>query len=366
LVQRWSRLTAKARLDATELAPYITPLHCHSPYMEHLYDYLSFLAKSATVVGALLVLAAGLTAMGLRRQVSAEGHLEVRHLNDKLRAMSRSLSQAFTPTSEFKKIAKREDKRYAKERKQGDRRRVFVLDFNGDLQASAVGALRNEVTAVLTSARNGDEVVVRVESPGGMVHAYGLAASQLARVRQAGIRLTTVVDKVAASGGYLVAAVAERVVAAPFALVGSIGVMAQVPNVHRLLKNHDIDVEVLTAGKYKRTLTVLGENTEQGRAKFIEELEDVHVLFQDFVATNRPTLDIAAVATGESWYGRRALDRKLVDELMTSDEYLMRACEDADVFELRWVEHKRPIERVLEKFVGFRSKSADLVHTRIS
>ena len=209
--------------------------------------------------------------------------------------------------------------------------------------------MRLEVSAVLTMATAADEVVVCIESPGGMVHSYGLAASQLTRIRNKGIPLTTVVDMVAASGGYLMAAVANRVLAAPFALVGSIGVVAQVPNVHRLLKKNDVDVEVLTAGKYKRTLTVLGENTEEGRQKFVEELEDVHALFQEFVAENRPALDLDVVATGEAWYGKRALDLGLVDELSTSDEYLMNRCEQGEVFEVKWVEHKKPIDKLLGK-----------------
>ena len=225
------------------------------------------------------------------------------------------------------------------------------LDFDGDLQASKVDDLRNEITAVLTSAREQDEVLVRIESPGGMVHGYGLAASQLERVRARKIRLVTAVDKVAASGGYLMASVSDHIIAAPFALVGSIGVVAQVPNVHRLLKKHDVDVEVLTAGKYKRTLTVFGENTAQGRAKFVEELEDVHALFQEFVQANRPQVSLEEIATGEAWYGQRALTHRLVDELSTSDAYLTRACEQADVFEVRWVAHKKPIERVLAQFV---------------
>ena len=155
------------------------------------------------------------------------------------------------------------------------------------------------------------------------------------------------VDQVAASGGYLMAAVANKVIAAPFAVVGSIGVVAEIPNVHRLLKKNDVDVEVITAGRYKRTLTVLGENTDEGRRKFTEELEDLHVLFQEFVNEQRPGVELEKVATGEAWYGRRAIELNLVDEITTSDEYLMRRCAEADVFEVRWVEHKKPLERVL-------------------
>ena len=234
----------------------------------------------------------------------------------------------------------------------GRRSCVYALTFEGDMDASKVSFLRHEVNAILTKAEEGDEVVARVKSFGGRVHGYGLAASQLQRVREHGLKLVVAVDQVAASGGYLMAAVANRVIAAPFALVGSIGVVAEIPNIHRLLKKHDVDVEVVTAGRYKRTLTVLGENTEEGRRKFTEELEDLHTLFQEFVTDKRPGVDLQKVATGEAWYGQRAIDLNLVDELMTSDEYLMRRCGDADVFEVRWVEHKKPLERMLAQVEG--------------
>jgi serine protease SohB len=266
--------------------------------------------------------------------------------------MKRSLEGASLSASGLRRLqreARRADRARAKRREDG-RRRVFALTFHGDIVASRIDALRNEVTAVLTTARPEDEIVVRVESSGGLVHAYGLAASQLKRIRQQGLRLVVAIDKVAASGGYLVASVADRILAAPFAVIGSIGVLAQVPNVHRLLKRHAVDVEVLTAGKYKRTLSFLGENTEEGRAKFREELEDVHALFKEFVLANRPRLDMTVVATGETWYGARAVDRGLVDEIATSDEYLTRATADADVFEERWVEHRRPLDRLLGRF----------------
>src|SRR4051794_18386256 len=243
--------------------------------MEYFYDYLSFFAKAATIVVALIVLIGIAMSLGSRRGgVEGGGHLDVRKLNDRLDDMNRALRQAFLVPSLFKKFLKSEEKerkRTTKSRASADdaRRRVYVLDFHGDLAASKVDYLRNEITAVLTSAREQDKVLVRIESPGGLVHSYGLAASQLERVRERKIRLVAAVDKVAASGGYLMASVADHIIAAPFALIGSIGVVAQIPNVHRLLKKHDVDVEVLTAGKYKRTLTVFGENTDQGRAKFV-------------------------------------------------------------------------------------------------
>lgn len=355
--------------------------------MEFLYDYLGFFAKTATVVVAAIVVITAISAAGAHRAMRhrrATGHVEVQRFNDKLRDMGRVLEEASLPHSVAKKRRKQEAKaekarRKAQKREQkksqqeGDpqkddekpRRRVFVLDFKGDIGAHAVDALRLEVTAVLAAAAEGDEVVVRVESAGGTVHGYGLAASQLARVRSAGHTLTSVVDKVAASGGYLMAAVADRVLAAPFAVVGSIGVVAQIPNVHRLLKKHDVDVEVLTAGRHKRTLDIFGENTPEGREKLQEELHDVHALFQEYVRDWRPSLDIDAVSTGEAWYGQRALDRALVDEIATSDEYLVRACEDADVFEVSWEEPKRPVERLMGQFATGLGQAADRLLARI-
>jgi serine protease SohB len=347
--------------------------------MEYVYDYLTFLAQTATIVVALLVLMSGLAAYGLRRQRSTTGHLEVRKLNDVYADLKHGIQQSTLPSAAVRRQRKQErrsDKRKAKReakaiRRGGTeldrmRRRIYVIDFHGDIYPSQVKELRTEVTAVVGVARDGDEVVLRLESSGGMVHGYGLAASQLDRIRRRGIPLVVSVDKVAASGGYLMAAVASRILAAPFAVVGSIGVIAQIPNVHRLLKRHDVDVEVLTAGKYKRTLTVLGENTEEGRQKFIEELEDVHLLFQEFVGTHRAELDLDKVATGETWYGQQAVDLKLIDEISTSDEYLLKASEDADIYEVRWVEHKRPIERLLAQVEGSLDRVAARAVERIS
>ena len=320
--------------------------------MDYLFDYVSFLAKAVTVVVAIVLAVAAIAAAGGRRHRHApRGHVEVTRLNDRLRELGHALAQAMSAPGEFKKRLKEENKQLKRARKeQAERPRLFVIAFEGDLEASGIHGLRQEITAILTTAREGDEVLVRIESGGGLVHAYGLGASQLSRIKGRGIRLVAAIDKIAASGGYLMAAVADRIVAAPFAVVGSIGVAAQVPNVHRLLKKNDVDVEVLTAGEYKRTLTVFGENTEKGRAKFLEELEDVHMLFKEFVGDNRPDLDMGIVATGEAWYGQRAIERKLVDEIRTSDEYLMAACDENDVLEVKWVEPRKPVERLLEQW----------------
>ena len=201
--------------------------------------------------------------------------------------------------------------------------------------------------------REGDEILVKVESPGGLVHGYGLAASQLRRIRDAEVHLTIAVDKVAASGGYMMACVADRIIAAPFAVLGSIGVLAQLPNFHKLLKKNDIDFELYTAGEYKRTLTMFGENTQKGREKFVEELEQTHGLFKEFVAANRPQLDIDKVATGEVWYGQQAVQEGLVDDLQTSDAFVQERLQDWDVFDVRFVHKKNWQEKL-----GFAAEGA--------
>ncbi|MBT8436724.1 MAG: protease SohB [Woeseia sp.] len=333
--------------------------------MEFLFDYGLFAAKLATFVIALLVVV--LVSVFATRQArkSRKGHIETTRVNDEIDAMRIALDAGVSDPDTFKLHIKQKQREQKIERKarrkalkkavkddtagetQADAKpRVFVLDFDGDLRALAVTRLRREITAVLSMAQASDDVLVRLESRGGMVHAYGLAASQLQRIKEHGIGLTVCVDKVAASGGYMMACVANKILAAPFAILGSIGVIAQLPNFNRLLKKHDIDFELITAGEYKRTLTLLGENTEKGREKFIEEIEDIHLLFKEFVTQHRPGLDIDRVATGESWFGQRALDLGLVDDLITSDEYITRACEEADVFEVRYVERKPLPERL--------------------
>lgn len=288
-------------------------------------EYLLFAAKALTLVlAALVMMVAAVAVAGRNRRVVEKGRLEIIDWSAEVRAMGDALDSAMATPKQRRLLrrAARKHHRTPDMAAEASPRRVFVMDFDGDLQASGVDALRQEITAVLTRAGTGDEVVVRLESAGGLVHGYGLAASQLGRVTAAGVTLTVCVDRVAASGGYLMACVADRILAAPFAILGSIGVMAQIPNIHRLLKRHDIDIELLTAGQYKRTLTVLGENTEEGRRKFQQDLETVHELFKRHVATRRTTLDIDRVATGEIWLGTQALEHNLIDGVQTSDEYL--------------------------------------------
>ncbi|MCA1778861.1 MAG: protease SohB, partial [Xanthomonadaceae bacterium] len=174
----------------------------------------------------------------------------------------------------------------------------------------------------------------------------------LKRIRDRGIRLTVTVDKVAASGGYMMACVADRIIAAPFAILGSIGVIASMPNFNRVLKKHDIDYEQFMAGEYKRTVTLFGENTDRERDKFQHDIEDVHALFKEFVHSHRAQVDLEKAATGEYWYGVRALDLKLADELLTSDDYLLGASAQADLYQLRWETEKSWLERFTPESVS--------------
>ena len=294
--------------------------------MDYLYDLLLFVAKSLV-----LVLAIGGTLafviVTAARQKSRKGQLELHDLSAEFEQTSEQLHSSLLDEEKAKaghNQPKRERKAMKKEEATVDHKpRLFVIDFKGGMEAKEVASLREEVTAVLTLATEQDEVLVRVESGGGVVHGYGLCASQLQRLRDRGLHLTVAIDKVAASGGYMMACVAQHIIAAPFAIVGSIGVVAQLPNFHRLLQKHDIDYEQHTAGQYKRTLTLFGENDEAGRQKFREELESGHQQFRSFVARHRPRIELDKVATGEHWLASEALQLELVDELRTSDDYLL-------------------------------------------
>ncbi|HBO70993.1 MAG TPA: protease SohB [Acinetobacter sp.] len=265
--------------------------------------------------------------------------IRISHLNARVNEQRKRIAQTTASRLELLQLVQQLAKE-AKIRKKSDQK-IYVLDFKGDVQASAVDTIREEITLILATAKAGhDRVVVRLESPGGMVHGYGLAAAQLVRLRDAGFNVTICVDKVAASGGYMMACIANEIISAPFAVVGSIGVVAQVPNFNRLLKQHNVDFELYTAGEYKRTVTMFGENTPEGKAKFEEELQQTHSLFKHFVEKYRPQLEVAKVATGEHWYGEDARELNLVDKLQTSDEYILSLLPKHDVYVINT--RKRP------------------------
>ncbi|WP_455218469.1 protease SohB [Kaarinaea lacus] len=311
---------------------------------EFFFDYGLFLAKTVTIVLAFAAVVVFVISMAGRKQAEKRDTIEIKKLNKKYDDMAMAMNLSMLHKEGVKKYLK-EEKAKLKAIEKGSRdneskKRIFVVNFHGDIRASGVATLREEITAILTVANESDEIFVRLESSGGVVHGYGLAASQLMRVREKNIPLTVSVDKVAASGGYMMACVANRILAAPFAIIGSIGVIAQIPNFNKVLKKHDIEYDQFTAGEFKRTVTMFGENTREAKEKFKEEIEDIHVLFKDFIVSNRPNVDIARVSTGESWPGTRALERNLVDELKTSDDYLLESSKQADIYEIKYISKK--------------------------
>src|SRR5690554_959883 len=295
-------------------------------------DYGSFLLKTVTIVFA-VVFVVGMVANAAQRQKSSEGELQIDNLSDGLRDTVNDMRLSLASGKARKQLAKALKKEKPSD---AEKSRLFLIDFKGSMDAKEVESLRREVTAIISVASDKDEVLVKLESPGGVVHGYGLAAAQLKRLRDHKLKVTIAVDKVAASGGYMMACVGEEIVAAPFAVIGSIGVLAQIPNFHKVLKKNDIDFEQITAGEYKRTLTVFGENTDKGREKFKEEIESIHDMFKRFVKSQREQLDIDAVATGEVWYGEEALAKGLVDRIATSDDLLLEAVKSKDVIRVRY------------------------------
>ncbi len=316
---------------------------------EALIDYGLFLAKTLTLLFGigflLLLLVRARKAMGSWE----EDRLEIVSLNKRYRSLAHQIKQASLGHKDFLKFLKAENKakKGADEKKKAPQKRLFVLDFHGDLKATETAELRELITCILLEAQEGDEVLLRLENAGGLVSEHGFAAAQLLRLRRQGLRLTVSVDRVAASGGYLMAAVADRIIAAPFAVLGSIGVVAQLPNFHRVLERHGIEYELHTAGEYKRTLTLFGQNTEEGRNKVREQLEAIHSLFKAFIREHRPHLDLSRVATGEYWHGQQALELGLVDAIETSDDFLLAAARERAIYKIAYHAHKRPLERLL-------------------
>ena len=336
-----------------------------------------FLAKAATLVVAIVIVLGAVAASGNRQRKSGrKGQIKVTHLNEHYDDLKDTLRHSVLAKEQLKQVHKNEKKQAkleAKEQAKSDKeaakhadavtdpesgestqrkKRVYVLTFTGNIAADEVTSLREEITAVLTLAEPSDEVVLRLESPGGMVHAYGLASSQLLRIKSRQIPLTICVDKVAASGGYMMACLADRLVSAPFAIIGSIGVLVQLPNFHRVLKKNDIDYEIISAGEFKRTLTQFGEITQKGRDKVQEEVETMHDIFKAWIKDHRPSVDIDKIATGETWVGTQAKERYMVDEIKTSDECIVSACETADVYEVEYELPKSLQEKIGGAFQG--------------
>ncbi len=319
--------------------------------MEYLVEFLLFFAKTLIVILAIVIPIMLISALAVRQRQHQKEHLEVNHINRRYENMSNTINAAQLPKKEFKDQLKKQKKEHKSSDKGKvdagkEKNHIYVCKFKGDLEASEIDRLREEITAILTVAQPTDEIVINVESRGGVVHGYGFAASQLQRIKDKNIALTVAVDKVAASGGYLMACVADKIIAAPFAIVGSVGVLAQFPNFHRMLEKHDIDFQEYTAGEYKRTVGMFSEPTAKGKAKLLEEIQETHSLFKNFVSQNRPQLNVDKISTGEHWYGSQALDLNLVDELRTSDDYLLEASQKSNIYEVKYVLKQSLSERL--------------------
>ncbi len=326
--------------------------------MEFLIELGLFLAKAVVIVIAVIMILGAIASNLHRPKEHAQGHIDILDITQKFKDLKEQLMAEMLDKKALKSLLKKEQKAQKSEKKKlkksekstgneiEEKSRLFVIDFDGDIHAHAVANLREEISAILTIAREQDEVLLRLESPGGVVHGYGHAASQLKRLSTQQIALTVAVDEVAASGGYMMACVADKILAAPFAIIGSIGVIAEMPNFNRLLKKHDIDIELHTAGEFKRTLTMLGENTDAGRQKFKQELDEAHDLFKSWVKGNRTVLEIDKVATGEHWFGEQALDLKLIDQLGTSDDFIMEKTSSHEVYEISFQQPKQLSSRL--------------------
>ena len=344
--------------------------------MEFLIEYGMFLARVATILIAIIIVVGVIASSGQKqKKIGKGGSIIVTALNDHINDLREALRLSILDKDDLKALHKKEKKKSkaelkeqkesVKKAKDADenlikKKRYFVLNFTGNIAADAVASLREEITAILSLATSDDEVVLRLESPGGMVHAYGLASSQLLRIKNEKIPLTICVDKVAASGGYMMACLADKLIAAPFAIIGSIGVLVQLPNFHRVLKKYEVDYEIISAGEYKRTLTNFGEITPKAREKVKDDVENIHDIFKTWVKEYRPSIEIDKIATGETWVGSQAKERYMVDELKTSDEYIVGACKDSEVFEIEY-EFKKTIQ---EKFSSVLEESAAKLFSR--
>lgn len=318
---------------------------------EQLIEFGLFFLKTAVIVVAILIVLTNIIAASLKSKDDNQPKVKFKNKSKEYKKRKQDIDLIFLDSKKAKKakkLAAKEDKKSEKKGLTPQLPKLFVLNFNGDIKASQSENLSNEISHILECAKPNDQVLLKLESPGGMVSGYGLAASELKRVKDAGLKLTVAVDKVAASGGYMMACVADHIMAAPFAIIGSIGVVAQIPNFNKLLKKNSIDYEVITAGKFKRTLTVFGENTDDGREKFKEQLEDIHILFKDFVTSNRPQLtdNIENIATGEYWFGEQCVEKKLIDEVKTSEDFLFKNKDQYEIYEVTTEKKKSFVEKL--------------------
>ncbi len=327
--------------------------------MEHIIEFAIFGGKALVIIIGIIVVLLTIASLALKNKPEKES-LEVKNLNKKFKKYTQKLNEGTLEKKELKKYLKSVKAENKKSSKSSTNNKVYVLEFIGDKKASAVDTFAQEISAVLCVAKPEDEIVVNIESPGGYVHTYGLAAAQLERIKKQGCKLTICVDKVAASGGYLMACTGDQILAAPFAIVGSIGVIAQIPNFNKILKKNDVEFKEITAGEYKRSVSLFGELTEKGIKKFTEDIENTHSLFKNFVSKYRTKMDISKIATGEIWYGIDAINNGLVDLVSTSDEYLFSKKDSSQIYSVKIVTKKS----IADKLSGSAAKIMNMFTNR--
>ena len=320
-------------------------------------EIVLFALKTGLIVIGLLavILIPLLAAQGRGSKDREKKKLSFENLKDKLKNRTVELQSRILDKKNLKLYLKNLKKKGNAEKK--DLPKSYVLEFMGDKTASQTENLREEISLILKVAKPEDEVILLLESRGGSVAHYGLAACQLQRLRDRGISLTICVDRVAASGGYLMACVGNKILSAPFAFIGSIGVLFGIPNIHGLLRKNLISYEELTAGKHKRTLTPFGKVTEEKKQKLQEQIDLVHQQFQSFLRRYRPSLDFDQVATGEAWLGDEALKLGLVDAIQCGDDYIVSQLETRDVYKVALKKEESLPEKLFGKFMSFKVRN---------
>lgn len=160
-------------------------------------------------------------------------------------------------------------------------------------------------------------IVIRIDSPGGGVVASQEIYNAIKSARREGKKVVASMGTVAASGGYYVAAAADRIVANPGTLTGSIGVKMEFASIEKLLEKIGVKGMVVKAGEYKDVGSPFRDMTEPEKKILQDVIDDVHSQFIKAVAEGRNLQegDVRAIADGRIFTGRQALDLKLVDQL---------------------------------------------------
>jgi serine protease SohB len=297
---------------------------------------MSFVIGAVVIIVFLFLALGGLLVLAKQlRNLPKTENIKVLNLNKKYRALNEKALLVVSGIPLTKPIKTKYNL--------NTKNRTFILNFRGDIMAKAVEQLKEEITVILGIVQPNDEVVLNLESAGGAVHSYGLAAAQLDRLKKSKVKLTVCVDRIAASGGYMLACIADEIVAAPFAILGSIGVVAEIPNFTGLLDKIGVKFYEMTAGEHKRTVTPFVKPTPEGTKKQQEDLTRTHELFKKHVLKYRTGLNIEKVATGETWYGSEAIENGLADTLGTSDDVIQDRLKNSNVFQLEYQKPKKPM-----------------------